>query len=490
MSAILYWSCTWSLLLAGIAADILDCDFFDTVDLTHSFKFENGSYRYEDVIIPARLTGAYDYRILYGGSREKVPNHIRGCICKLKPYEELTYNYALNITLRTGKMASKHIMNEMIIQQDLPMPCQIHYHLDAELYTEDMWTLFENGTLLRHYDNAFLSKQDYCFQPRKSESGESYSVVPYNCVIQPSMTMAYVKLASVVFMAMTIGTYLWLPLFHTIHGQCCTLYFLSLMVTFLLNVASTFGVFMDDLMCLVNGYAGYYAAMATFLWLSVISFDVWRRFGLHPHREFCRSIGNTFLYYNLIVWSSAGILTLVILVVDQLFPYSSDCVSNFVPAVGVTSCWILTDGWSGMVYIYGPICIFILFNVTMFYLTIRNIHVEKKLRPKVSRNYEDKAKSRNLASFGLYVYLFVIMGGCWILDIMAFICETQKIFKQFTNANDLINCSQGIIIFLLTICKKEVLKTIRDRIQPIRTSGIEFETCTMTQDCHLMQQIN
>ncbi|KMZ04420.1 uncharacterized protein Dsimw501_GD27978 [Drosophila simulans] len=73
---------------------------------------------------------------------------------------------------------------------------------------------------------------------------------------------------------------------------------------------------------------------------------------------------------------------------------------------------------------------------------------------------------------------------------MAFICETQKVFKHFTKANDLINCSQGIIIFFLTICNKEVLKTIRDRVQPIRTSGIEFETCTMTQDCHLMQQIN
>lgn len=150
--------------MVGIAADIIDCDFFDTVDLTHSFKFENGSYRYEDVIIPARLIGAYDYRILYGGSREKVPKHIRGCICKLKPCirlcchhkklmnstecsndvdEELAYNYALNITLRTGKVAKKHIMNEMIIQQDLPIPCQIHYHLDAELYAEDMWTLFE-----------------------------------------------------------------------------------------------------------------------------------------------------------------------------------------------------------------------------------------------------------------------------------------------------------------------------------------------------------
>lgn len=102
------------------------------------------------------------------------------------------------------------------------------------------------------------------------------------------------------------------------------------------------------------GYAGYYAAMATFLWLSVISFDVWRRFGLHPNREFCRSIGNTFLYYNLIVWSSAGILTLFILVVDKLFPYSRDSNSNFVPAVGVTSCWIMSKCISATLDLVNP----------------------------------------------------------------------------------------------------------------------------------------
>ncbi|XP_039492151.1 probable G-protein coupled receptor Mth-like 11 isoform X1 [Drosophila santomea] len=511
MSGTLYWISIWSLLLAGIAADISDCDFFDTVDLTHSFKFANGSYRYEDLVIPARLTGEYDYRILDGGTREEVSRHVRGCICKLRPCirlcchhkklmsitecsedvdEGLTYNYALNITLPNGNVTEKHIMKDMIVQQDLPMPCQIHYHLDAEQYAEDKWTLFENGTLLRHYDNAFLYKQDYCLQPTKSKSGEDYSIVPYNCVIQPSMTMAYVKLASVVFMAMTIGIYSWLPLFHTVHGQCCILYFVSLMATFLLNVASTFGVFVNDLMCLVNGYAGYYAAMATFLWLSVISFDVWRRFGLHQNREFCRSMGNRFLHYNLIVWSTAGILTLGVLVVDLLFPYSGDSDSNFVPAVGVTSCWIMTDGWSGMFYFYGPIFLLILMNGVMFYLTIRNIRAEKKLRTKVIRNCDEKETSRLRANFGLYVYLFVIMGGCWILEIMAFICETKKFLMPFTKANDLINCSQGIIIFLLTICNKEVLKTIRDRIQPKRTSGIEFETCTMTQDCHLMHQLS
>ncbi|XP_017079901.2 probable G-protein coupled receptor Mth-like 11 [Drosophila eugracilis] len=498
-----YWCCVWSLLLIGIAADIPNCDYFDTVDLTHSLRFQNGSYKHEDLIIPASLTGEYDYKILYNGDKEEVPNHVRGCACKLKPCirfcchhkklmkrttclkdinKNLTYNYDLNITLSNGTVTKKHVIKEMIVQQELPMPCNKHYHLDVERYKDDLWTLFENGTLLRHYDNAFLSKQDYCLQPRKTKNGKSYSIVPYNCIIEPSLTTAYIKIASIVFMALTIALYLWLPMFHTIHGMCCNLYFVCLMVTFMLNVTSMFGVFNAGLMCLINGYLGYYAVMATFLWLSVVSFNIWRRFGLYRILEFQK---NSFLYYNLIVWSNAGILTLGVLLVDLLVPFASASGLNFVPGVGVTSCWIMTDRWSGMFYFYFPICILILFNISMFVLTTRHIYAENKLRPKVLTHYKEKVNSKDEANFGLYLYLFIIMGGCWIMEILSFICEVENLLKPLIKVNDIINCSQGIIIFLITVCNRAVLKGIRNRIFSKRSN----DTCTATQDGHLMQQV-
>ncbi|XP_017039732.1 probable G-protein coupled receptor Mth-like 11 [Drosophila ficusphila] len=434
MTGALNWCCVWSLFLVGVAADILDCDFFDTVDLTNTIRFENGSYKYEDLIIPAGLTGEYNFTILDDGSRISYPNHFRGCACKLRP--------CIRFCCHHNKLMS----------------------------------------------DKSCSHQDYCFQPWKSETGENYSIVPYNCIIEPPMTMAYVKLVSVVFIALTIAVYLWLPMFHNIHGMCCSLYFTCLMISFILNVLSSFGIFETRFMCLMNGYAGYYAVIATFLWLSVISFDLCSRFGLHRFHERTRNIGKAFFNYNLIVWSTAGILTLVIVLVDICFPFSGDINNSCVPAVGVYSCWIMTEGWSAMIYLYTPISILILFNLTMFILTVKHIYEESNQR-KILGHFEEKEKSRNRTNFTLYIYLFIIMGGCWFLEVVAFICEMDNILAPLILLNEIINCSQGIIIFMVTVCNKELLKNIRDRLFSKRNRGFDFDTCTITQDCHLMDPV-
>ncbi|KAH8347920.1 hypothetical protein KR084_002367, partial [Drosophila pseudotakahashii] len=73
------------LMVQKTRAEILDCDFFDTVDLTDARPLWSGSYLYEGLLIPAHLTGEYNFKILPDGQKEMVANHIRGCACKLRP---------------------------------------------------------------------------------------------------------------------------------------------------------------------------------------------------------------------------------------------------------------------------------------------------------------------------------------------------------------------------------------------------------------------
>lgn len=152
-----------SLIIAEIFGDIPGCDYFDTVDLSNIKKFENGSYKYEDVLIPKEYVGEYDYEVLFNGNEESVPRHTRGCVCKVKscirfcchPQKMLVYgdrtceNYAsnfsyetvLNITLNNGEQIEKNIM-EFTVQQHLPVPCAKHDYLDdTNIYQN--WTLFE-----------------------------------------------------------------------------------------------------------------------------------------------------------------------------------------------------------------------------------------------------------------------------------------------------------------------------------------------------------
>lgn len=68
-----------------------------------------------------------------------------GNLCSQDVYENLTYEYTLDITQLNGSVIKKHVLNDMVVQQDLPLPCERHYSLDAETSTYDMWSLYEVG---------------------------------------------------------------------------------------------------------------------------------------------------------------------------------------------------------------------------------------------------------------------------------------------------------------------------------------------------------
>lgn len=167
MYKFIYAGLILSILVFGVQCDgIPDCDFFDTVNLT-GFKLTNGSYKYKDLIVPAHLTGDYDYVINPGGEMASVLPHTRGCVCRLRPCIRfcchrknlmesdlkgcsiyinvtLTYDYELNVTQIDGQtVVKRHILKDMIVQEGLPLPCREHYDLYAEEVEADKWTLFE-----------------------------------------------------------------------------------------------------------------------------------------------------------------------------------------------------------------------------------------------------------------------------------------------------------------------------------------------------------
>lgn len=157
------------LLLHQTLADIPDCDYFDTVDLSTGQRLPNGSYIYEGLLIPERLTGEYDFRLMPDDSKESVERHLRGCACKLRPCVRFCCRHDqkldnewdsecndvfdkelaqidpyLNITRADGSVVKRHFRTELILQKDLPMPCTGMFPLDNR-NEDDMYTLYEVG---------------------------------------------------------------------------------------------------------------------------------------------------------------------------------------------------------------------------------------------------------------------------------------------------------------------------------------------------------
>lgn len=179
------------LFVTGIrAVDIPNCNFFDTVNISGSVPFSNGSYSHEGVFIPARLTGSYNYQIDHRGSRWTVPEHIRGCVCQLKtcvrlcchhtqfweagecidkdPEDESPWDYSVNVTLmEDGSVQIMDFVKDMVNQHDTPLSC-VSYRLDARKNPDDpsySWTLYEVGCAWKSIQRPETKRSTFRTEP-------------------------------------------------------------------------------------------------------------------------------------------------------------------------------------------------------------------------------------------------------------------------------------------------------------------------------------
>ncbi|XP_070071868.1 G-protein coupled receptor Mth isoform X1 [Drosophila takahashii] len=475
------------LVLQKTSADIPDCNFFDTVDISSGQKFPNGSYLYEDLLIPAELTGIYDFRILPDDSKEEVKSHMRGCVCKLKtcvrfccPHDHIMVNGEcfddmtekelldldpyVDVTLDDGSEVKRHFKKELIVQWDLPMPCE-----DGMFYLDDRdemdnYTLFENGTFYRHYDNAIMSKREYCLQHLNFSDGNKtfIRIAPHNCYITPSRTWQTILIiSSLVCMVFTISVYLYVKKLQNLHGKCFICYMVCLFMGYLFLLLDLWGLSVS--ICITAGFMGYFFVMAAFFWLSVISLHLWNTFSgtsgminrfLPEHR---------FLAYNAYAWGMASALTAITFLADKV-------VENeyWNPRMaGSGHCWIYTLEWSAMLYFYGPMLILIVFNIVMFILTaVRIVRVKKDIQNFAHKQERKQKLNSDKQTYTFFLRLFIIMGMSWSLEIISYLVQSHETWAGIFRVADYFNWSQGIIIFVLFILKRSTLKLLRDRHNP------------------------
>jgi len=163
----LFAAVTLLLTIKTTRAEINNCDFYDTVDISSGQKYPNGSYLYDNLLIPANLVGEYDFEILPDGTKKYGSRHMRGCACKLRPCirfccphnhkmksskcvgemstDELeSHNRYVNVTLNNGTVAKRHFKEDLVVQSDLPLPCgdESMHHAD-HTKPDHGFTLFE-----------------------------------------------------------------------------------------------------------------------------------------------------------------------------------------------------------------------------------------------------------------------------------------------------------------------------------------------------------
>ncbi|XP_036217337.2 G-protein coupled receptor Mth2-like [Bactrocera oleae] len=375
-------------------AEIPHCPFEDTVNITGSQILPNGSYNNEGLAVPPHLTGYYEYIELFGGKRDVVAKHLRGCVCQLKRCvkfcchpradiyrstenlrvecddqlnEELTYSPYLNITLNNGNRIPMHVVNEFVVQQGLP--CDLGYMLMPHLREEHQWELFENGSLLRVGDRLLISRRDYCLTAYPV--GNRFVINPMNCDAgQKSsaniMLNTIIMLISLPFLYATILIFWLIPGLRNLHTKCLLSYLFSLAIGNTMIIAINLRKSdYDKAVCAAMGFITYYFLSAVFFWLNVICFDMYQNFhgtkGNIQHLTQRKQI----IYYSIYAWGMPAMMTAITVTLQY-----SDLSDVLKSGIGVTHCWLKSNDWSAMMYFHGPCLLLIAINIVIFYVTV------------------------------------------------------------------------------------------------------------------------
>ncbi|EDV50385.2 uncharacterized protein Dere_GG14912 [Drosophila erecta] len=456
-------------------ADIPDCNYYDTVDISNVER-QNDSYLYDDIRIPASLTGDYEYKQYRDLSREPVKKHLRACVCSLRPciriccpakyilangkcgdglqeelarYESYIYLTSMNLTID-----ERVPLTEMTIIRDHFLAC------DEMMHLTDEYDYLEDGTL-RISDDRYIEKQEYCLYPYQfnSDFPKSMWIVVHRCTTYLTPGSNEILTISLICYILTIAVYLYITKLRNVTGKCIISSIISRFIQFLIWLLDNIGVLNG--ICSPAGYSLYFFRLASNIWLFVVSYHVWKRLtSLSRDDPTCR-----FQLYSAFVWTTAALMTGINYMVNLM--WENDLSKwNWLPLVGFIKCSV-KETESGWVYISGPSLVLSTFNVAMF--TMAAIYIRKVKGDIKKFAYEEEEEEGRIGCINFdsqtylrFLRLSVVMGLTWTLNDIPQSARLNIVWRRIMNITDYYHCAFGIVIFILLVLKRSTLTLLME----------------------------
>ncbi|XP_075161131.1 G-protein coupled receptor Mth2-like [Haematobia irritans] len=432
-----------------------NCSYEYSVDLTTVTPLKNGSYMYQQIEIPSKFVHEFPARLSENDSyiESTLKKEIRGCICSVMKclymcssnFTDLYSNevdtlYTKNITFNNGTIFKTHLRRDYYPIVKRPCDRNNLYPLSQEITTSDMWTLFENGTLLRHDDREYISQDKYCFDAYfPQEDSFPILVNPHNCgsdkLTESDIYNGYGILCSVPFFLATIGIIIVANRDLDVYKKCLISYLSALTISYLLlsyMILST--TQFTEIPCRILGFTIYYTTISYLIWTSIISHEIWKvNTKLTPASSFRR--------YSLIGW----MLPLLMTILTALAQF---CISNefFTPGINDEACLFDTTRWSALIYMYIPSILVLIFSVYKYIRTLIHLNAVQKECAKYI------VHKSNRVDFFRDFRVFLFMCLSWLLDTAAFfwgVTKTEKDSDSPIYITDILNGLQGIFMFFI-----------------------------------------
>ena len=243
--------------------------------------------------------------------------------------------------------------------------------------------------------------------------------------------------------------------------------FLGYQMLIIVILGSTVLIQEHPTICQTLGFLIQYFFLSAFCWMSAMSGEVWSTFrqlggSVHSDIRF-RNQRNRFYYFNLFSWGFPGLVTIVTLTM-HLLP-EEKTVSIVAPGFGNDSCFL--HGYATqMASFHGIIALMLVINL-LFFMTSSYALLFGIWAP--SRDMDNRSRSNTRQMFGIIVELFLLIGLTWLADVVYLVINWYN-GQAHTGWEivifDIINSLQGLLIFLVLICKPRMRRTIRASLAP------------------------
>eukprot|EP00092_Neocalanus_flemingeri_P013361 GFUD01014405.1.p1 GENE.GFUD01014405.1~~GFUD01014405.1.p1 ORF type:complete len:735 (+),score=104.42 GFUD01014405.1:71-2275(+) len=332
---------------------------------------------------------------------------------------------------------------------------------------QDAIEFLENGNIVVTEKNITLKYGEFCITNAAENYGKG-DIMVQACLPKSKHSekikfefYPYILLLSVFCLCITIIVYLLFPALISQYSKIMINFALCLLIAFLvltaiqkpkwflLNGEKEF----SRIACRVLGHLNQYFFLCAFTWMTIMSYEIFKQLKGLKH-VFGSEKSNSILGQALTGYGLPLVTCFITLLVELYAPFCSP----YRPKFGHRSC-LFYGKLDKFLWFYGPILLMLMINSCMFcYISFT---ICKNSMFVAGGNQTKGGFGKELMDKGcLYLRLFLGMGVIWYFEIISWYTGNEHQDQKWAYVFDVINMMQGVWVFLIFVCKRNVLKVI------------------------------
>ncbi|XP_045772438.1 probable G-protein coupled receptor Mth-like 3 isoform X2 [Maniola jurtina] len=232
-------------------------------------------------------------------------------------------------------------------------------------------------------------------------------------------TAAYI--ISSIFLTLVLLVYFMFASLRNLVGKIIMSIAASLLGGFLMFVALLLKILengdVTDGFCLGSNFCIYFFFLASFFWMNVLSFDIWKQFRkkrLSSYREQRGEYRRKFLTYSIYAWGIPLAMAVIFILLEKNIIDVRSVPSFIKPNIILNQCFL--GDTERMYYLYIPMLILILCNWAFYFMTAYAIWQTKRdARTMGVTSTPNNIKER----LKIFLRLSLVMGISWVLEIVS-----------------------------------------------------------------------